>query len=118
MLLTWEYISFAEIAVIDPTNLTLQHKVGKGGFGVVWKALLTTTTTGVVKQEEVAVKELRLGTSSNQMELFEDFQREVFIMSCLKHPNVIQLFGITIKPLQMVLEFAACGDLVRTEDTE
>jgi mitogen-activated protein kinase kinase kinase len=80
-----------------------------GAFGMVWKAVLNHTTT---KQEVVAVKELKAADPEYQVELFEDFQREVFIMSCLHHPNIVQLYGVTLKPLQMILEYVSAGDLV------
>ena len=32
-------------------------------------------------------------------------------MCSVQHPNIVRLFGLTIKPLMMVLEFCPKGDL-------
>ena len=29
----------------------------------------------------------------------------------MEHPNIVNLFGVTLKPLQMVMELVTCGDL-------
>lgn len=42
---------------------------------------------------------------------FGEFRREVWVMSGLKHPNIVQLLGFCIKPLAMVMEFVPCGTL-------
>ena len=80
---------------------------------------------------EVAVKEL---TIIDDATAIFDFQHEITIMryicinqlahdnsnfSCskLSHENMVKLHGITISPLQMVLEYVPMGDLHHTLET-
>ena len=42
---------------------------------------------------------------------FNNLKKELSILSPLKHTNVVQLFGVSIKPLGLVLELAVKGDL-------
>lgn len=42
---------------------------------------------------------------------FNNLKKELAILSPLKHTNVVQLFGVSIKPLGLVLELAVKGDL-------
>ena len=42
---------------------------------------------------------------------FAEFQHEVFIMSCLRHKNIVQLMGICLQPLAMLMEFLPLGTL-------
>ena len=73
------------------------------GFGIVYK--------GEYEGKEVAIKELKLASKEDQVEKFRDFQQEVYIMSKLKHLNIVSLYGITLDPLQMVIEFCPLPDL-------
>jgi serine/threonine protein kinase len=87
-------------------NVTIQQKLGAGGFGVVYKGELDGTA--------VAVKELLVRNERNddaQMDKFRAFAHEVWIMSKLNHPNLVRLYGITQKPLRMVMEFCPNMDL-------
>ena len=43
---------------------------------------------------------------------FIEFQQEVYIMSQISHGNLLKLFGIIKKPLQMILEYIPNGDLM------
>ena len=42
---------------------------------------------------------------------FNNLKKELSILSPLKHTNVVQLFGVSVKPLGLVLELAVKGDL-------
>ncbi len=42
---------------------------------------------------------------------FNNLKKELSILSPLKHANVVRLFGVSIKPLGLVLELAVRGDL-------
>jgi len=39
------------------------------------------------------------------IEKFKEFQKEVHIMSQLNHPNLVKLFGISLNPISLILEF-------------
>jgi serine/threonine protein kinase len=46
------------------------------------------------------------------------FQYKLFFPSQLNHPNLIKLYGITLNPLQMVLEYAPHSDLRKLLDNK
>jgi serine/threonine protein kinase len=94
---------------ISPKNYDIKYEelanmkvIGKGAFGVVYKAEWRLTT--------VAVKKL-LNEISNEKEM-EDFQAEVNLLKNLRpHPNVVTFLGITSSPISIVLEFCSGGSL-------
>lgn len=72
------------------------ERLGEGSFAVVKRALWMPKTG---RKLDVAVKILRDSTP----EIIEDLQREVTNMQKLKHPNLIQLYGIVFSnPAMMV----------------
>lgn len=72
------------------------ERLGEGSFAVVKRALWTPKTG---QKLDVAAKILRDSTP----EIIEDLQREVTNMQKLKHPNLIQLYGIVFSnPAMMV----------------
>jgi hypothetical protein len=95
-------ITFGYMRVFQPTELDIEPApFAKGGFGCVFRAKLPNGTT-------VVCKELLI---SHAAEGFLEFQREVGIMSQLKHRNIVGLFGVMMRPLSMVLEYCQGGDL-------
>ncbi len=48
-------------------------------------------------------------------EAMQAFQREVYVMNCLRHPNVVLLMGACQTPpkLAILMEFVAGGSLYR-----
>ena len=42
---------------------------------------------------------------------FQDFSMEAFFMSQLRHDNVVRLLGLCLRPMCLVTEFIAYGDL-------
>ncbi|TKW37091.1 hypothetical protein SEVIR_1G025800v4 [Setaria viridis] len=71
----------------DPAN-----KIGEGGFGPVYKGTLSDGTT-------VAVKKLSSKSSQGNRE----FLNEIGIISALRHPNLVRLFGCCIDGDQLLL---------------
>ncbi|KAJ3692105.1 hypothetical protein LUZ60_012455 [Juncus effusus] len=71
----------------DPTN-----KIGEGGFGPVYKGILSDGT-------KVAVKQL----SSKSRQGNREFLNEAGIISALRHPNLVRLFGCCIDGNQLLL---------------
>eukprot|EP01128_Nolandella_sp_AFSM9_P001133 TRINITY_DN11242_c0_g1_i1.p1 TRINITY_DN11242_c0_g1~~TRINITY_DN11242_c0_g1_i1.p1 ORF type:complete len:633 (-),score=57.05 TRINITY_DN11242_c0_g1_i1:47-1882(-) len=95
---------------ISYSSLDVGKEIGRGGFAVVYK--------GYYKNSEVAIKQLTAGQSSGDTsesdhfsDYFAEFRREVWLMSKMKHKNVVQLEGVVTQPLCMVLEFCGGGDL-------
>ena len=74
-----------------------QWRIGRGGFGEVFKGL----KDGV---DEVAVKVIHLGSSMNSIQ--EEFKKEIDLISKLRHKNILQFYGACVKPgyLYMVTE--------------
>ncbi|KAK2967497.1 hypothetical protein RJ640_010138 [Escallonia rubra] len=68
--------------IIDATsNFSTKMEIGRGGFGVVYKAEL--------RGQVVAVKKL----SSPSKQKLQEFNTEVHTLSSLKHENLVQLYG-------------------------
>lgn len=93
---------------IDPSEVELGRKLGKGAFGTVFK--------GKLRGKEVAVKKLHVQDLDE--DALEDFKAEVEIMSKLRHPNVVLFMGCCLQPGQymMVTELMPKGsvyDLLR-----
>ncbi|XP_062087413.1 G-type lectin S-receptor-like serine/threonine-protein kinase At4g27290 isoform X2 [Humulus lupulus] len=66
-------------------NLSPANKIGEGGFGPVYKAVLPTG-------EEVAVKRLSKDSGQGVME----FKNEVILIAKLQHRNLVKLLGCCI----------------------
>ncbi|KAJ9168648.1 hypothetical protein P3X46_020148 [Hevea brasiliensis] len=73
----------------DPAN-----KIGEGGFGPVYKGLLSDGTV-------VAVKQLSSKSSQGNRE----FLNEIGMISCLQHPNLVKLHGCCIEGNQLLLVY-------------
>ncbi|KAM0014049.1 putative protein kinase RLK-Pelle-DLSV family [Helianthus debilis subsp. tardiflorus] len=71
----------------DPSN-----KLGEGGFGAVYKGLLSDGTI-------IAVKQL----SSKSKQGAREFVNEIGMMSTLRHPNLVRLYGCCVEENQMSL---------------
>ena len=85
-----------DFPAIDESRLTDMTKVAEGGFGIVYRALINDTT--------VAVKELKINEAEEGADdALAEFQIEVYIMSCLRHPCLVGLYGICVNPLRMVI---------------
>ncbi|XP_022741402.1 L-type lectin-domain containing receptor kinase IX.1-like [Durio zibethinus] len=78
-------------------------KLGEGGFGVVYKGLLSDSNI------EVAVKRVSSGSKQGKKEYIS----EVKIISCLRHRNLVQLLGWCHEKgeLLLVYEFLPNGSL-------
>ncbi|RDX67075.1 U-box domain-containing protein 35, partial [Mucuna pruriens] len=74
-------------------------KIGEGGYGPVYKCLLDHTS--------VAVKVLRPDAQQGRSQ----FQREVEVLSCIRHPNMVLLLGACPEYGCLVYEYMANGSL-------
>ncbi|GAB2231529.1 hypothetical protein Drorol1_Dr00010537 [Drosera rotundifolia] len=75
-------------------NFSDTNKIGKGGFGVVYKGTLANG-------QEIAVK--RLTTSSERGT--EEFQNEVLLVAKLQHKNLVKLMGFCLDGEERLLVF-------------
>lgn len=92
---------------IDFQHLELQEVIGVGGFGKVYRAIW--------KGQEVAVKAARQDIDEDIMATAESVKQEAKLFSMLKHPNIIELHGVSLQEpnLCLVMEFARGGPLNR-----
>ncbi|XP_027190554.1 U-box domain-containing protein 52-like isoform X2 [Cicer arietinum] len=82
------------------TNFFSQSlKIGEGGYGPVFKCLLDHTP--------VAVKVLRPDAAQGRSQ----FQREVEVLSCIRHPNMVLLLGACPEYGCLVYEYLSNGSL-------
>ncbi|KAI7730025.1 hypothetical protein M8C21_019976 [Ambrosia artemisiifolia] len=75
------------------------RKVGEGGYGPVFK--------GVLDDKPVAIKVLRPGTAQGRSQ----FQQEVEVLSCMRHPNMVLLLGACPEYGCLVYEYMDNGSL-------
>ncbi|KAL9649164.1 hypothetical protein ABK040_004185 [Willaertia magna] len=87
--------------IIPVEQIKIEKKIGEGGCGTVYLA-----TWGANK---VAIKSIKLTTEEddNEENNNEDFEREVTLLSQLRHPNIVTFFGVTITEYSkyMVIEY-------------
>ncbi|XP_057949736.1 probable LRR receptor-like serine/threonine-protein kinase RFK1 isoform X2 [Malania oleifera] len=87
--------SFTMKQIKDATNdFDTTNKIGEGGFGPVFKGLLSDGTT-------IAVKQL----SSKSRQGNREFMNEIGMISCLQHPNLVKLHGCCIEGDQLLLVY-------------
>jgi len=87
---------------VNADEVFILHELGRGGFGVVYKAEWRKTI--------VAVKKLINMTRDPTLDV--DFAKEIKLMTSLRsHPNVVTLLGVTSDPLSIILEFLDGGSL-------
>ncbi|GAB2225485.1 hypothetical protein Droror1_Dr00006277 [Drosera rotundifolia] len=75
------------------------RKIGEGGYGPVFKCNLDHT--------QVAVKVLRPDAAQGRTQ----FQQEVEVLSCIRHPNLVLLLGACPEYGCLVYEYMARGSL-------
>ncbi|KAG6661757.1 hypothetical protein CIPAW_03G197500 [Carya illinoinensis] len=73
-------------------NFNLANKLGEGGFGSVYKGVLSDGTV-------IAVKQL----SSKSKQGNREFVNEIGMISALQHPNLVKLYGCCIEGNQLLL---------------
>ncbi|CAH8390000.1 unnamed protein product [Eruca vesicaria subsp. sativa] len=76
-----------------------KYKIGEGGYGPVYKCYLDHTP--------VAVKILRADAAQGRSQ----FNQEVEVLSCIRHPNMVLLLGACPECGCLVYEFMANGSL-------
>ncbi|KAB2078370.1 hypothetical protein ES319_A06G157500v1 [Gossypium barbadense] len=83
-----------DLSIIEAAtkNFAEVNKIGAGGFGSVYKGILTDG-------QEIAVK--RLSTSSGQGA--DEFQTEVVLVAKLQHRNLVKLLGYCLERTERML---------------
>ncbi|XP_058209735.1 probable leucine-rich repeat receptor-like serine/threonine-protein kinase At3g14840 isoform X15 [Rhododendron vialii] len=75
-------------------NFDEANKIGEGGFGSVYKGLLSDGTV-------IAVKQL----SSKSKQGNREFVNEIGMISALQHPHLVKLYGCCIEGNQLLLVY-------------
>nr|XP_043618577.1 U-box domain-containing protein 35-like [Erigeron canadensis] len=78
---------------------TESRKIGEGGYGPVFK--------GTLDNQLVAIKVLRPDAAQGRSQ----FQQEVEVLSCMRHPNMVLLLGACPEYCCLVYEYMANGSL-------
>ncbi|KAG1666847.1 hypothetical protein FOA52_009471 [Chlamydomonas sp. UWO 241] len=79
--------SFGTASQIPYEDLDVQDQIGGGGFAIVYR--------GTWKGTPVAIKKWFDPTATEQME--QEFREEVMTLQSLRHPNVLQFLGASMK---------------------
>ncbi|KAK7280203.1 hypothetical protein RJT34_25265 [Clitoria ternatea] len=92
-IITLESLQF-DLATIEgaTNNFSQERRIGKGGYGEVYKGIL-------LDGEEIAVK--RLSTNSKQG--MEEFKNEVLLIAKLQHKNLVRLLGFCQEDEEKIL---------------
>ncbi|KAF3792310.1 U-box domain-containing protein 35 [Nymphaea thermarum] len=80
-------------------NFSESLKIGEGGYGPVFRGMLDHTL--------VAIKALRPDAAQGR----QQFQKEVEILSCIRHPNMVLLLGACPEFGCLIYEYMANGSL-------
>lgn len=87
--------------ILDYDHFEFVDLLGKGNSSTVY--------LGTLKNQEVAIKVLRL---ENQKKEIEDFKKEMEIMSTIRSPYIVHFLGATMSPKPcIVLEYCPNGSL-------
>ena len=85
----WKSLAKKEDLWIDPEDINTAKVIGRGDFGIVWKATNNKTNRNFV------IKQLNKDGQCNKEEL-EHFKREAFILSKIgTHPNIVDFLGMS-----------------------
>nr|XP_023913127.1 G-type lectin S-receptor-like serine/threonine-protein kinase At4g27290 [Quercus suber]POF09669.1 receptor-like serine/threonine-protein kinase sd1-8 [Quercus suber] len=95
------FFSLATI-VTATNNFSSDNKLGEGGFGLVYKGILTDG-------HEIAVKRL----SRSSIQGLNEFKNEVMLIAKLQHRNLVRLLGYCIEgeEIMLIYEYMPNGSL-------
>lgn len=93
-----------KVLEINLNSLKLERLIGQGAFGAVYAARWN--------KRVVAVKKLHAVTTSSKSDM-KSFVREVAVLSSVRHPKIIRMFGACLKLPQLCIveELMARGSL-------
>lgn len=81
-------LSMSELRKITE-DFSKSKEIGEGGFGIVYQAELKVPGLQSGESVNVAVKRLKEGSTQG----YEEFLKEIVVMSHIQHPNIVKLLG-------------------------
>ncbi|RZF41575.1 hypothetical protein LSTR_LSTR000289 [Laodelphax striatellus] len=95
-------------------NVVLNGKIGQGNYGEVYRGTMAPFNDcdrGKGDGQLVAVK--KLISTDFTADIHRDFMREITIMQCLKHPNIVEIKGVISEghEISLVMEYVKHGSL-------
>jgi len=102
-----EYVDNEPVPLIKRSELQFGKELGRGAAGTVFK--------GTWKGSEVAIKQLPLYMTEYDPQLLAEFKKETTVMCKLRHPNIVQFFGLyrDQEHYCIVMEYMSRGSLDR-----
>lgn len=94
-------LGLKKIPAQDLQGMEEPNLLGTGAYARVYKGTWENTTVAI----KLFKRSKRLSTS------FYEFRHEITIQNALNHPNIAKIFGFSLNPLALVLEFIPCGTL-------
>ncbi|KAL5151453.1 putative leucine-rich repeat receptor-like serine/threonine-protein kinase [Glycine soja] len=79
---------------VATNNFDISNKIGEGGFGPVYKGILSNS-------KPIAVKQL----SPKSEQGTREFINEIGMISALQHPNLVKLYGCCVEGDQLLLVY-------------
>jgi len=87
---------------VDANDITILKEIGRGSFGIVYKA----------EWRKVSVAVKRLMDVSEDSALNIEFINEIKLMMSIRiHPNVVSILGVSSNPISVLLVFMEGGSL-------
>jgi tRNA A-37 threonylcarbamoyl transferase component Bud32 len=96
----------SQIPRLSPDDIGIGKKLGEGAFGIIHKVQYLSETALILQQPQnktgYAVKQLHPRISNKhkrrRLQAIVDFETERRILSCIHHPNIVQVYGIVRQP--------------------
>eukprot|EP00210_Caulerpa_lentillifera_P005890 g5632.t1 len=117
-----KYPALLEVPFISETELLLTRQVGSGSFGHVYH--------GILFSQDVAVKRLTVRNFTDELDFstmdetdeieqkaiqvaktLHALEKEVSIMKGLRFVNIVQFYGVCLKPAAIVTQYCSKGSL-------
>lgn len=99
------------LVMIDPGEVILSKIIGEGSFGRVWSGKWRNNAVAV--KEFVFAQAALTGGSKHVHSIVEEIIGEAGVMTCLRHPKILQLYGcsLTVQAVWIVCELCDKGSL-------
>jgi serine/threonine protein kinase len=97
--------------MIDPAEVILSKIIGEGSFGRVWSGKWRNNSVAV--KEFVFAQAALIGGSQHVSSIVEEIIGEAGVMTCLRHPKILQLYGcsLTVQAVWIICELCDKGSL-------